>query len=90
MSASLVGYFSTDYARHAPVSRPPLLRTRRRVAAMQELRELARILRELEGAPLEVRTAAAQRVAAWTQRHAPLAAAESCAAAPAARRLVVL
>ena len=30
MSASLVGYFSTDYARHAPVSRPPLLRTRRR------------------------------------------------------------
>ena len=57
---------------------------------MQELRELARILRELEGAPLEVRTAAAQRVAAWTQRHAPLAAAESCASAPSARRMVVL
>ena len=57
---------------------------------MQEHRELARILRELEGAPLEVRTAAAQRIAAWTHRHAPMAAAESGAPSLSARRMVVL
>lgn len=59
-------------------------------SAGKEHRELARVLRELEGAPLEVRTAAAQRIAAWTQRHAPMAVAESGAPSLSARRAVAL
>lgn len=54
---------------------------------MKEHTELARVLRELEGAPLEVRNAAALRIAAWTHRHAPMT---ESAQPLSARRLVVL
>ena len=56
-------------------------------SAGREHRELARILRELEGAPLEVRAAAARRMAAWSQEHAPM---ESGAPSLSTRRVVVL
>ena len=59
-------------------------------SAGREHRELARILRELEGAPLEVRAAAARRMAAWSQEHAPTAVVESGAPSLSTRRVVVL
>ena len=59
-------------------------------SAGREHRELARILRELEGAPLEVRTAAARRMDAWSQEHAPVAVVESGAPSLSTRRVVVL
>ena len=41
---------------------------------MMELKELDRVLRDLERAPAELRQAAALRLAAWTRKHAPMAA----------------
>ena len=40
---------------------------------MMELKELDRVLRDLERAPAELRQAAALRLAAWTRKHAPMA-----------------